>query len=295
MLNMSKNEISIAGNEGFIEVGKFKLGYCIEGTGIPTIVIGSAIYYPRTFSTALREHMRFIFIDHRGFSPVPEFVDQADYEFDVILEDIEHIRQKLELGRVMVIGHSGNGYMALEYAKKYPQHVSHVVMLGIMPDLSEASNQQAEQYWRDSVSPKRKASLEENLRALHDEKLSSSSSSEYFIKQYIQSAPRIWYDYKFDASPLWQGIEINMEIFTYIWGTVFRDIDITNGLDVFTIPVFLGLGRYDFLAPPCLWNPIRSKFKNLTVRVFEQSGHTPQLEEPDMFDKELLQWLSKSQ
>lgn len=69
-----------------------------------------------------------------------------------------------------------------------------------------------------------------------------------------------------------------MEIFTYIWGTVFRGIDITKGLDKFDKPVFLGLGRYDFLAPYCLWNPIRSKFKNLIVRVFEKSGHTPQYE-----------------
>lgn len=33
----------------------------------------------------------------------------------------------------------------------------------------------------------------------------------------------------------------------------------------------------------------------MTVRVFEQSGHTPQLEEPELFDKEFLQWISQNQ
>lgn len=69
--------------------------------------------------------------------------------------------------------------------------------------------------------------------------------------------------------------------------------DITQGLDKFDKPIFLGLGRYDFLAPYCLWNSIRSKFKNLTVRVFEKSGHTPQYEESTLFDEELLRWLSE--
>ncbi len=82
-------------------------------------------------------------------------------------------------------------------------------------------------------------------------------------------------------------------MFDYVWGVVFRDIDITKGLDIFDKPVFLGLGRYDFLvAPPYTWNPIRPKFKNITVRIFEKSGHTPQYEEPELFDAELLHWLS---
>ena len=45
-------------------------------------------------------------------------------------------------------------------------------------------------------------------------------------------------------------------------------------------------------APYATWDPYRSRFKDLTVRVFERSGHTPQLEESALFDAELLQWLA---
>jgi proline iminopeptidase len=37
-----------------------------------------------------------------------------------------------------------------------------------------------------------------------------------------------------------------------------------------------------------LWKDV----KDLTIRVFEKSGHTPQYEEPELFDQELLQWLN---
>ena len=85
-----------------------------------------------------------------------------------------------------------------------------------------------------------------------------------------------------------------MDIFNYVYGQVFRDIDITQGLEAFDRPVFLALGRYDFvMGPPSMWDPIRPKFRDLTVRVFEQSGHTPQYEEPALFDAELLRWMKE--
>jgi proline iminopeptidase len=39
-------------------------------------------------------------------------------------------------------------------------------------------------------------------------------------------------------------------MFDYVWGKVFRDIDITKDLDKLKAPVFLALGRYDYLIPP---------------------------------------------
>lgn len=59
------------------------------------------------------------------------------------------------------------------------------------------------------------------------------------------------------------------------------------------MPVFLALGRYDYWNPPYLWNAVRMLFSDLTIKVFEKSGHTPQLEQPKDFNRELLNWLKK--
>ena len=57
--------------------------------------------------------------------------------------------------------------------------------------------------------------------------------------------------------------------------------------------MMLALGRFDYLvAPHFAWEPYRAYFNDLTVRVFDQSSHTPQLEESPLFNTELLQWLS---
>jgi len=281
---------------GTIAVGRFRLRYRIEGTGSPTIAIGSAIQGPRLFSPQLRQHLRLVFLDHRGFAASPGRVDTAEFALDTLVDDIECARQELGLGRVAVLGHSGHALMALAYAKKYPATVSHVIMIGIAPDLSAASAAAAERYWQESVSPERKAIMEENLRHLPAEALAQFPPGERFIRSYVQNGPRIWYNPRFDSSPLWEGVEVNRDMIDHVWGCIFRDIDITQELATFERPVFLALGRYDFLvAPPSAWDAIRAKFRDLTVRVFERSGHTPQYEEAALFDVELLHWMGERQ
>ena len=277
---------------GTISSGQFSLQYRIEGKGPPAIVIGFPNYYARVFSQNLRSHLRLVFLDHRGSSASPGMVNTEEFVLDRIVEDIELARETLGLGRVAVIGHSGHAFMALEYAKKYPANVSHVIMIGIAPDLSASSTQATQANWEKLASPERTAALEENRRNMTDEELAKLPPAERFITRYIRNGPLAWYDPRFDSTPLWEGVDINMDMIDYVWGEVFRDIDVTRGLERFDRPVFMALGRYDFLvAPSSSWEPIEDRFRDLTVRVFENSGHTPQYEEPVLFDNELLGWM----
>jgi len=279
-------------NHGSIESDGFLLNYTIEGTGPVAIVIGSSIYYPRTFSENLRGHLRMIFMDHRGFGKATRDFDNSAFELDCLLEDIEKVRKKLEVEKVIIIGHSGHAYMALEYAKKYSKHVSHVVLIAVGPNQSTASHAAAEQYFQDSVCDDRKAWLQADLNKLpHDIEVAPDKRFISFCKRL---GAKSWYDYTFDSSPLWDGVEIIQSMFDYVWGHVFAQLDITKGLDTFDVPVLLSLGKFDYLVAPFFtWQALRSQFKNITVRLFEKSSHTPQLEEPETFDKVLVAWLNQ--
>ncbi len=46
----------------------FDLAYRIEGEGAPILVIGSAVYYPRLFSSDIKQKYQWVFVDHRGFA-----------------------------------------------------------------------------------------------------------------------------------------------------------------------------------------------------------------------------------
>lgn len=277
---------------GTLRAGPFDLAYSVEGAGRPALVIGSSVYYPRTFSPALRRSLRLAFVDHRGFgTPVAGFT-AADGHLSDILDDIEHLRRHLSLGQVVVIGHSGHAYMALEYAKKYPEHVTHVVLIAAGPSHSPAHTAAADRHFEEAVCPGRKARLEADLRALPADL--AASPDRRFITFCLRLGARSWYEPTFDAAPLWEGVRVNMPVIDHLWGEAFRDIDITRGLPDLGVPVLLALGRFDYLvAPPFTWDPYRPSFRDLTVRVFDRSAHTPQLEEPALFDRELLDWLAR--
>ena len=281
-------------DQGVIRSGRFNLEYRIEGTGPTAIVIGFPTYYSRIFSENLRSHLRMVFVDHRGSAASPGPVERTEFDLERLVEDIELIRETLELGRIIAIGHSGHSYMALEYAKKYPENVSHVVMIGTGPSLDASSREASAQHWEKFASPERKRALEENLQKMPDEQIAQFPPGEAFIKTYIRNSPRGWYDSQFDSSPLWDGVDVNMDMFNYVWGELFRDIDVTLGLENFDRPVFLALGRFDFLgATPTSWDLIKDRFRNVTVRIFEKSGHTPQYDEPELFDSDLLAWIEE--
>ncbi|HSW70486.1 MAG TPA: alpha/beta hydrolase [Gammaproteobacteria bacterium] len=205
---------------GTIEHEGFELGYCIDGTGIPTLVIGSAIYYPRTFSKNLRSHLRMVFMDHRGFAKSLKPFDKSAFELDKLVDDIEALRQNLGLTQIAIMGHSGHAFMALEYAKKYPACVSHVLIIASSPNASPNTFYAADRYFNESVCPERKTLYESSMKRLQSD--IKSSPEKRFILYSLRSGPRIWYDAKYDAAHLWQEVKVIPEMFDYVWGELFK-------------------------------------------------------------------------
>jgi proline iminopeptidase len=112
--------------KGSISRGGYELRYTIEGSGLPAIVIGSSVYYSRSFSQNLRKSLRIAFVDWRGFAEPSSSAEPNDISLDILLDDIEAIRKQIGFNRSIIIGHSAHALLALEYAKKFPEHTTHV-------------------------------------------------------------------------------------------------------------------------------------------------------------------------
>lgn len=64
-------------------------------------------------------------------------------------------------------------------------------------------------------------------------------------------------------------------------------------LAAITCPVLLAMGASDFLVPPSLWEA-GTRPPRTTVEIFERSGHTPFVEEVEVFERRLLDWLARA-
>jgi proline iminopeptidase len=281
-------------NQGIIEVEGAQLNYLIEGEGPTCLVIGSALYYPRTFSQELRNSLELIFIDARDFAPSNPGFDDTSVTLDTLAEDIETARTKLGLGKVIVIGHSIHGLLAAEYTRRYPQNVSHTVILNTPPVGITQMTPVSNAFWETEGSTERKEILKENLEKLS--KIAPGlSPEELLVKTYVYSSPKYWYDPRYDCSWCWEGVVANMAFTAHLYNTLLSHYDLDQGPGKITGPVYYGLGRHDYVVPFTLMSESqKAKLPGITFETYEKSGHTPQLEEPELFNQRLLNWL-KSQ
>jgi proline iminopeptidase len=274
---------------GSVAVEGATLRYVTEGTGIPVLVIGSAVYYPRTFSRELRKHCRLMFADLRHFAAADGRLEASRITRETYLEDIEAIRAALGLERFVLLGHSHHGNVALDYAKRHPQRISHLVLIGSPPCDVAYTVGAGERYWEAHASAQRKAILQRNRDAL-DQGLAALPPEQVFVARYLADAPKYWHDPHYDASSLWDEVPIALDVLQAFRG-FFSTYDFGWNSVQLAAPVLAVAGRDDYAVPHVLWDAMPAKPYNLTYRLLEKSGHTPQLEEPAVFDALLVDWL----
>jgi len=279
-------------NAGYIAVSGSQLKYVVQGEGQPCLVIGSSVYYPKTFSKNLRRHLKMYFVDMRWFAEEYTPVDLQTFTLDTIISDIEKVRSSLQLEKPILMGHSIHGTIAMEYAKHHPENISHVIAIG-SPNIigNEAYERATNELWA-TASDERKAYQQQQWEAFDDEARDSIASQE-LVKAYIADAARYWYDHDYDATWLWDGMTVHHELTSHLFGTIFGNYDMFDGEVDLEVPAYVAMGTYDYIISYTLWLPEKGR-KNLTIELLEQSGHTPQLEEPELFDQRLLDWIDRN-
>lgn len=272
--------------EGVIELEGVDVSYKIQGRGIPCIVFASSKMYPRVLSWNLRRHFQFIFLDARWFGEVTDPENKLNFTMDDIANDIETVKNALGYDKVAVMGHSVHGVVVAEYAKRYPESVSHLIFLGSSPTGLINVLQEASGFWSENASSERQLQMAANMDSLANMDMSNMLPHEQFITQYVLEAPKYWDNYNYDCSWVWNGVTFDVEMVNYLYSLVyFFDLSGINA------PIFAAHGTQDFSIPYTLWDQYGGVANDLTVELFTNSGHYPMVEEWWKFDCKLLNWI----
>lgn len=255
-----------------------------QGEGMPLLIIGSTKYYPRTFSATLYNHFRCLYVDHRGFSQHPG--KNKEYSIETLINDIEAIRNHFSLEKIAILGHSIHAFFALEYAKQYPQYVSHCIIVANSPIAGPTLHEEANKHFETHAHESRKQALTASFTH-------QKQHADPFIQRMLVMGPMLWNDPQYDASHLWESISINTLWGESIWGHMFESYDTTESIENIECPIYIALGRHDYFNPPHLWDNIAQKYEQITLSVYEESGHNPQLEEAPCFTDDLVRWVKE--
>jgi proline iminopeptidase len=287
VINNSNNDKNTDRTNGMIAVESAHLHHIIEGAGVPCIVLGHSESQSRMLSWALKGHFRFIFTDLRHDAESHSSLEISEISLNTYLEDINTILDSLNLKKTAIFAHSHHAFIAIEYARKYPIRISHLILTGCKPSTAWGSG---DEFWESEASDERKMIFKQNWENLPEDTLSLLSAKERYIKTYIAMTPKLLYDPKGDLSSIISVINNDKDIFLHLQLSILKDYDIINGPQI-TTPVFLAIGQYDYNSPYKLWETKRNIFANLSYNLFEQSAHFPMVEEQDLFDKKLIEWV----
>jgi proline iminopeptidase len=271
-----------------------RLQYRVEGKGIPCIDFGNHNSSPRKYSRELREHIKFIFMNTRLYAGCPAGIEATDITLAVLVDDIEQLRQTLGFDKVAVMGHSLMGLVALEYARRYPERTSRVIMVGT-PALwnNEQSKRIIDAYWETHASDERKQLAIQKKAELTEEALGEASPRQAIGLQLRSLAPQWWYDPTYEGLVLFEGMDFNVDVWNHWHSVLMNDYDVLRGGEV-DRPVFLAIGKYDFCTPIPLWDDRKDVLSKLSFEVFERSGHSPMIEEQTTFDEKLMDWVENT-
>lgn len=275
---------------GAVKVDAFEVPYVTEGTGRPCIAYSLLPYNPRAFSARFKSQLRCTFVETRfAISSAP--VDtSAPFGVDAAVEDLEAVRKALGMSRFVLVGHSILGTVALAYALRHPEHVSHVISIASVPEVSPALFKLIEEHWEREATAERKALYAKNWSRLGGDALAKMSGTEAFVATVLADGPKRWYDPAHDEAPLLAGVTINAPVLQQLFGQPYALFKGPSSL--IQPPVLLVIGRSDF-GLAAAWEPYRARFRDLTFEIFEQSGHVPQVEEAALFDARVGEWLSR--
>ena len=106
--------------------------YTSVGRGAPLMIVhggpGASHDYFLPYLLPLMRSNRLVFIDERGSGRSSKMEDPKQYTVANMVEDIEAVRQALNLGKMSLLGHSFGGVLVQAYAFKYQQNLSHLIL-----------------------------------------------------------------------------------------------------------------------------------------------------------------------
>ena len=133
-----------------VNVGGKPVAYHVLGHGAatPLLLINGGPGYAHGFLhlgngvwKQIARARRVVFFDQPGTGQSWAVGPNDNLVVEDILRSIEAIREALGVPRLAVLGHSWGGYVALAYARRYPNHVDRVLVVGSVSSPSIATTE----------------------------------------------------------------------------------------------------------------------------------------------------------
>ncbi len=250
----------------------------VIGQGYPMALMHGGPGLDHTSLLPLRpcaDQFTLIFYDHRcnGRSVGPEVTSMT---WENLTADAEALRQVLGFEKWAVLGHSFGGMVALEYALRYPQSLSHLILMDTCGDAR----------WTQHNAPEILAKRGYSAAAVHAARrfFNGQLAPKEFFPVTMKFARAYYYH-----SNLWamargviSGFDLKArpEAAIFGFGQLLQGWTVMDRLSEIKVPTLVLAGRDDFLFPPEHQVALAGGIPDVQLEIIERAGHEAPSERP---------------
>jgi proline iminopeptidase len=224
----------------------------------------------------LADQFTVIFYDHRcnGRS---EGAPVSSMTWENLTADAEALRIRLGFEKWAVLGHSFGGHVALEYALRYPDSLSQLVLVDTGGDSRWSQQNAAEVLAKRGYSPEKV----ELARRFFNGEIAPNEMVPALIR--LGDAYSHHPSLLLTARDLIHGewrTKMRPEALIFAGRHLLKGWTVMDRLGEIKVPTLVMAGRDDFLFPPEHQLELAAGIPNAHLRILERSGHNPHSEQP---------------
>lgn len=281
--------------EGHIPVPGGRVWYKIVGSGdtIPLLVLHGGPGFPHNYLKpleSLSDERPVVFYDQLGCGNSDRPEDPNLWHTERFVEELAKVRQSLNLEQAHILGHSWGSMLATDYALTQPEGIVSLILAS--PPLSIPR-------WLEDVGTYRKQLPADVQEVLDRNELAGTTESE----EYEEAVMEFYRIHLCRMDPWPEVLEqtlvgAGLQVYHTMWGPSeffmtgnLADYDRTSRVGELVVPTLFTCGRYDEASPDATaW--YQSLIPQAEIAIFENSSHTPHLEERELYLQVVREFLN---
>ncbi len=279
-----------------VTIDGVNLHYLCGGSGPPLVLVhglgsSAAVEFFHNLEP-LAAHHRVLAVDLPGFGGSDKPV--LEYTIELFVKAVTDLMASESVERAALIGVSMGGRVALGLALESPEKVERLVLVDA---LGVGTPRRVLAYRILLTKGLGELTLRGTARAL---RRMNPATIRRFWGWYLQRPNRVntlWTDERIAnhgtllATPEYRAAYLSA-LRSISGMRQLRDgVAVENRLPELRMPTLLIWGRHDHIFPASHAEAARNRIPNGRVEIFDDSGHTPQMEEPDRFNRLVLDFL----
>ncbi|MBN2447185.1 MAG: prolyl aminopeptidase [Phycisphaerae bacterium] len=281
---------------GYLRVSEIHQIYyelCGNPEGTPVLVLhggpgGQCTETDRRFFDP--ERFLIVLHDQRGAGRSKPFAELRENTTPNLVADIEHLREKLSLDQICLVGGSWGSTLALAYAEAHPEHVRAMVLRGLWT----ATEQEVDHWYNggvglyfpeeydkliDALPPDQEGSIPQRLlKMLQDKQPAVRERAEHAWAMYEMKVAHLAMPDELVAANVaqWDCRAFSLIENYYMANDCFLRPDqlIDEADKLKDIPITVINGRYDVICPPRTAYQFCKRLPKARLVITEQSGHS---------------------